>query len=165
MRSRKPDKNLLTSRDIVLAGMMVAIIEVCKGAMAALPNIELTSFWIIVFTLFFEWKIIFVIFAFIFMEGVLYPFGLWWVMYLYAWPLLAFLTWLFRRQSSVWFWCVLSALFGLSFGFLCSLPYAAIGMADGGLFQGLTAAFTWWVAGIPWDMVHGGGNFIVMLVL
>lgn len=26
-------------------------------------------------------------------------------------------------------------------------------------------AFTWWVAGIPWDIVHGVSNFIICLVL
>jgi len=31
--------------------------------------------------------------------------------------------------------------------------------------NGLYAGFTWWVAGIPWDLVHGVANFILMLVL
>lgn len=30
---------------------------------------------------------------------------------------------------------------------------------------GLRAGFTWWVAGIPWDITHGVGNFVLMLVL
>ena len=43
----------LTIQDITLIGMMVAVIEVCKMAMTFLPNIELTTFWVIMFTLFF----------------------------------------------------------------------------------------------------------------
>jgi energy-coupling factor transport system substrate-specific component len=58
--SNKKKKKLLTVRDITLIGMMVAVIEACKMAMTFLPNIELTSFWIIVFTLFFGWKMVFV---------------------------------------------------------------------------------------------------------
>ena len=78
----------LTIGDIALMGVMVAVIEVCKVALNFLPNIELTSFWIIMFTLLFRWRILFVIPVFILVEGAMYGFGLWWIMYLYAWPLL-----------------------------------------------------------------------------
>ena len=44
----------LTIGDIALMGVMVAVIEVCKVALNFLPNIELTSFWIIMFTLLFR---------------------------------------------------------------------------------------------------------------
>ncbi len=76
-------------QDIALTGMMTAVIEVSKAALGFLPNIELTSFWIILFTLFFGRRILFVVPTFILIEGAVYGFGLWWVMYLYAWPLLA----------------------------------------------------------------------------
>ena len=33
----------LTIREITLIGMMIAIIEVCKVALAGIPNVELTS--------------------------------------------------------------------------------------------------------------------------
>lgn len=26
-------------------------------------------------------------------------------------------------------------------------------------------AYSWWLAGLPWDIPHGIGNFLVMLVL
>lgn len=158
-------KHNLTVSDIALMGVMTAVIEACKAALMFLPNIELTSFWIIVFTIFFRWRILFVIPVFILIEGCLYGFGLWWVMYLYAWPLLALLAYLGRKQESVWFWCVLSSAFGLMFGFLCAIPYVVIGAADGGLRSGLYAGFTWWVAGIPWDITHAVGNFALMLAL
>lgn len=155
----------LTIKEITLIGMMVAVIEVCKVALAGLPNIELTSFWIIMFTLFFGKRILFVVPVFILIEGAMYGMHLWWIMYLYAWPFLALLTWIFRKQKSVWFWSILSALFGLMFGFLCSFPYVVIGTVDGGIRNGLYAGFTWWVAGIPWDITHCIGNFVLMLVL
>lgn len=152
-------------QDICQVGIMVAVIEVCKGAMTFLPNIELTSFWLILFTLFFGKKVCFVIPVFILLEGCIYGFGLWWVMYLYAWPLLVLGAWIFRKQESAWFWSVYSGAYGLLFGFLCALPYVVIGAWDGGIRGGLYAGFTWWVAGIPWDLVHGIGNFVLMAVL
>lgn len=151
--------------DIAMIGMAIALIEVCKAAMMGLPNIELTSFWIIMFTIFFGRKILFVIPAFILIEGCMFGFGIWWVMYLYAWPLLALLVWIFRKQEHVLFWAVLSGIFGLFFGALCAVPYVINGFFSGGIRSGLYAGFTWWVAGIPYDLLHCAGNFVLMLVL
>lgn len=161
----KGQKKLLTIKDIALIGMMVAVIEVCKVTLAFLPNIELTSFWMILFTLLFGWKIVFVVPVFILIEGFIYGVQMWWIMYLYAWPLLVLITWIFRKKDNVWFWSFVSAGFGLSFGLLCSFPYMVIGAADGGLLNGLVAGFTWWTAGIPFDIIHGIGNYVIMLVL
>lgn len=155
----------LSVRDICLIGIMTAVIEVCKAALSILPNIELTTFWLILFTLYFGRKSAFVVPVFILLEGLIYGFGLWWVMYLYLWPALVLFTWIFRRQKSVWFWSAFSAVFGFCFGLLGSIPYAAAGAVGGSLKAGLSAAFSWWVAGIPWDIIHGTGNFILMLVL
>lgn len=158
-------KARVSIKDIALVGMMVAIIEVCKVALAWAPNIELTSFWIIMFTLFFGKRILYVIPVFILIEGSMYGIQIWWIMYLYTWPLLALFTWLLRKKDSVFTYSMLSAIFGLFFGFLCALPYVVIGAVDGGIINGLYAGFTWWVAGIPWDIVHCVGNFTLMLVL
>jgi len=149
--------NKITVKDIALIGVMVAVIEACKFALSAIPNVELTSFWIIVFTLMFKKKIFVVIPVFILIEGAVFGFGLWWVMYLYAWPLLAIVTFIFHKIKSVWLWSVVSGMFGLLFGAMCAIPYLFVG--------GPSTAFTWWIAGIPWDLVHGVSNFIIMLVL
>lgn len=154
-----------TANDIALISLMVAIIEVCKFAFSALPNIELTSFWIIVFTLYFGRRIYIVIPVFILVECVVFGFGLWWIMYLYAWPLLAVVTRLFCKVNSSVYWAIISGIFGLLFGLMCSVPYLFIGSADGNIFSGFSMAFAWWVAGIPWDIIHGIANFVIMLVL
>lgn len=155
----------LTVRDIAQIGMMIAIIEVCKVVMAGIPNVELTSLWVIIFTLYFGRKILFVIPAFILIEGLMYGFGLWWIMYLYAWPILAFATWKFRKMDSALSYSILSGVFGLLFGFMCSLPYIFLGSTGADLTAGLNTAFAWWIAGIPWDLVHGAANFVIMLGL
>lgn len=155
----------LSIRDITLIGMMVAVMEVSKLALNFLPNIELVSFWIILFTLFFGWRIFLAIPAFVLIEGLIYGVNIWWVSYLYAWPLLALLAWIFRKQESVLFWSILSGGFGLLFGFLFAIPYVVVGAAGNGLWGGLYAGFTWWVAGIPYDITHAAGNLVLMLVL
>ena len=153
------------AQDVATVGLMVAVIEVCKLAMQSLPNIELTSFLIILFTLRFGRLTLYAVPAFILIEGMLYGFGLWWLMYLYAWPLLSLTARAFSRMDSAYFWAVVSGVFGLLFGALCAVPYFFIGAAGGGLASGLRQMFAWWVAGIPYDLIHGASNFVLMLAL
>lgn len=155
----------ITLKDIAVTGLMVASIEVAKMALSFLPNIELTSFLLILYTLIFGRKTVFTVPVFILIEGTVYGFSLWWIMYLYAWPLLVLLTYVFKKNTSVWFWSVFSGLFGLMFGALCSIPYFFIGWSGGTVMSGIVHAATWWVAGIPWDIVHCIGNFTLMLIL
>ncbi len=155
--TQKQNNSRLTIKDITVMALMVAIIEVCKVTLAQIPNVELTSFWIIMFTLYFGKRIFYVIPAFILIEGAMYPFGLWWVMYLYAWPLLAIVTLLLRKMKGAWEWSMVSGIFGLLFGLLCAIPYI--------FTSGIYGAFTYWVAGIPFDLIHGIANFVIMLVL
>ena len=54
-------------------------------------------------------------------------------------------------------WAVLSGAFGLCFGGLCALTYLAVG--------GWAFALSWWVQGIPFDVLHCAGNFVLALVL
>ena len=162
---RKTNQRKVTTQDITQIAMMVAIIEVCKVVLMGIANVELTSFWIIMFTLFFGNKIFLVIPVFILLEGTMFGFGLWWIMYLYAWPLLAILTKMMRKMDSAIGWSVLSGLFGLAFGFLCSLPNIVIGAVDGNWKAGFIAAFNYFIAGIPFDVIHCVGNFVIMLVL
>ena len=129
-----------TIRDITQIGLMVALIEVSKFALSGIPNVELTSFWLIMFTLYFGWRIVAVVPVFILIEGAMYGVQLWWIMHLYAWPLHVF-------------------------GALCAIPYFFIGLTSGGVSSGISTAVTWWTAGIPWDFVHCIGNFIIILVL
>ena len=101
------------ARDVATAGMMIAVIEALKLAMQGLPNIEMTSFLLILFTLHFGRLTLLNVPALILIEGTLYGFGLWWVMYLYAWPLLALLARLMPRSESAFPYAMLSGIFGL----------------------------------------------------
>lgn len=151
-----------TAFDVALVALMVAVIEVFKFTMMGLPNIELTSFWLILFSKNFGKKVYFVVPVFTLIEGVIFGFNLWWISYLYVWPLLVFVTRIFRKNNTALTWAIISAIFGLSFGALCAIPYAFTGTD---LQSGLSIAFGWWVAGIPWDIVHCIGNFVLTLLL
>lgn len=149
--------SIFTVRDLTDIGIMTATLEAGKIALSFLPNIELVSFFIIMYTLFFGRKVFYTIYTFVFIEFLLYGFGIWSVMYLYVWTILAMLVLLFHKQNHVLFFCTLSGFFGLCFGGLCSLPYIVI--------SGPQAAFAWWIAGIPSDITHCISNFIICLML
>ena len=155
--TQRQNNSRLTIKDITIMALMVAIIEVCKFALAHIPNVELTSFWIIMFTLYFGTRIFYIIPVFILIEGAVYGIHLWWIMYLYAWPLLAIVTLLLRKMKGAWEWSMVSGIFGLMFGLLCAIPYI--------FTSGIYGAFAYWVAGIPFDLIHGIANFVIMLVL
>jgi energy-coupling factor transport system substrate-specific component len=150
-------KQKLTTKEIAVMGLMIAVLEASVHAMAAIPNVEPVTLLLMLYTLFLGKKVVYVLVAYLLLEGGFYGFGLWWIAYLYIWPLLTFLTYLLRRQRSVWVFAILSGLFGLFFGALCAIPYFFIG--------GLSSAFAWWVAGIPFDLIHCVANFLLCLIL
>ncbi len=142
---------------LVLGGLMGALLVISKQAMSGLPNLEPVSLLIILFALELPRETPGAITVFILLQGVLYGFGLWWVMYLYVWYLLALLAWLLRRMDHALGWAVFSGVYGLCFGGLCAAVFL---VAKTPAF-----AFSWWLSGLSYDAMHGVGNFVLMLVL
>ena len=140
-----------------MVGLMVAVIEACKLVMQGLPNIEMTSFLIILFTLRFPRLTCYVVPVFTLIEGMIYGFGLWWFGYCYLWPLLVLVVNSLRRWSHPLLWTVVAGLFGLLFGPLGSLPE----FVAGGWAWGLSYI----ISGIPFDLAHCVSNVVLVLVL
>ena len=44
----------ITTKDIALIGVMIAVLEVTKQALAFLPNVEITTLLVILFAIYFE---------------------------------------------------------------------------------------------------------------
>lgn len=142
---------------LCLMAMMGVLLVTSKEVLAFVPGIELVTPLTILFTLSFGWAAMGGIAVFLLLEGVLYGFGFWWLMYLYIWPLLVVISWLLRRLSHAWQWAIVAGLYGLLFGTLCSLVY--LPMWD------LPKIISWVIAGFAFDCSHAAGNFVVMLVL
>ena len=137
---------------------MGALIYACKEALYALPNINVNAVLIILCAIFFGWKAMFSVAVYVMLEGLINGFSIWWFGYLYTWPLLAAVAMAMRSCRSALIWAVVAAVFGLVFGPLMYLEYFAI---NGGWEMFLSM----WVNGIPFDLLHCGGNFILTLVL
>lgn len=150
-------KMVMRTKDIVLIGMMSAILIIVQIALAFLPNIELVSLLIIIYTLIFGRKTIYIIYVFVALEGIFYGFGLWWFSYLYLWLILYFITIMFKKVTSSFYWAIISGFFGLSFGAF----YTIVIIITAGPAAGLAS----WISGIPFDLPHCIGNFVLALVL
>ena len=142
---------------MAVVALCAALLIAQQVALAALPNIELVSLLVMLFTLRFRAKALYIIYVFVLAEGLIYGFGDWWFMYLYVWTVLAGLTWIFRGLRSPWLFAALSGAFGLLFGTLCSFVYLA--------YYGPAAMIAKWISGLPFDLIHGAANFAVCLAL
>ena len=147
----------LKAREIVILGLMTAMLLLAQVGMSFLPNIELVSLLIIVYTLVFRKKVLFIIYTFVLLEGLIYGFGTWWISYLYVWTVLAGVTWLLRDMESPLGWAIVNAAFGLLFGALTAIVNLFI--------SGIGGMVSYWIAGIPFDLLHCAGNFATALVL
>ncbi len=150
-------KPRLPIRDITVLALMSTILIITKEARNFLPNIEPVSFLLIVYTLVFGYRTLYIIYTFVIVEGFLYGFSLWWFSYLYIWTILFFLVRIFRNVRNPLYWAVISGFYGLSFGFLYSISIVAI--------SGVNAGIVSWINGIYFDIVHGLGNFFIALLL
>lgn len=150
-------KAKLTLAQIALFGMLGALTFGAKVAMSGLPNIEPVSLMVMLFAVVFGWKCLYPIYLYVLMEILLYGINLWNINYLYVWTILAVAAILMRRLKNPLWWALLSGLFGMAFGLLCSPVYIAIG--------GVDYAIRWWLSGIAFDIPHAIGNFVIALVL
>ena len=147
----------LTVREVTLFGVLGAMTFAAKYVMAALPNIEPVSLMVMLFAVTFGKKAVYPIYLYVAMELLFYGLGTWNIMYLYIWAILALAAYACRGMESPLGWALLSGGFGLLFGALCAPVDVAMG--------GMGYAVSKWASGIPFDIAHCAGNFVIALVL
>ena len=147
----------LTLAEAALFGVLGGLTFAMKLALASLPNIEPVSLMVMLFAVTFGRRALYPIYVYVLLEILVYGLGLWNINYLYIWAILAVGAWLMRRETHPLAWALLSGGFGLMFGLLC----APVDIAIGG--WGYAAAR--WVSGIPFDLLHCAGNFVIALTL
>ena len=152
-------RRLLT---LVLGALFGALLHISQIVLAGLPNIELVSLLIIVWTRVFRWGAVPGISVFILLQGLLYGFGIYWISYLYIWFILWGIVMLIPCRPTppllrVGGWALLSGAYGFAFGAMTAIPWFFIG--------GPSAALAYWMAGLVFDAPHAGGNFVFALIL
>lgn len=147
----------LTLREVVLFGVLGALTFALKMCMAVLPNIEPVSLLLMVFGAVFGMKALYPTYIYVTLEILYWGLGTWSINYLYTWPILVVAAILMKNVDSPWTWAFVSAVFGLMYGALCGIVDVFIG--------GVPYAISKWVSGIPFDITHCVGNFVMALLL
>lgn len=145
-------------KKIVLIAFCCALLVVSKEVLAFLPNIELVTFLLILYSLNFELSIsLFISIGFCFIQMILYGIGPWTPMYFIVWSFLVILTVILKKWLKDEHRCaVFSGIFGLFFGFLFSIPY---------FLMDWNLGVAYFLKGIPFDLIHCVGNYLLMLLL
>ena len=108
---------------------------------------------IMLFAVVFGWKGLYPTYLYVALEILLGGINLWNVNYLYVWLLLFLGAYAMRKWKDPFWFTLLSSLFGLAFGLLCSPVYMCI--------DGFSYGIRWWMTGLYYDVLHGVGNFVI----
>lgn len=150
-------------RDLVIFALLGALMFCSKIIMEALPNIHLLGMLTITYTLVFRAKALIPIYVYVALNGLFAGFDLWWMPYTYIWTILWAITMLLpKKMPRVLCYAVYPTLCA-AHGFLYGLLYAP---AQALLFHfSFEQTVAWVVAGIPFDLIHGVGNFFAGLLI
>ena len=148
----------ITIREITVFAMLSAVMFASKVAMEGIPNVHLLGTFVVAFTLTYRKKALLPIYGYVFVNGIwegFSPFG--WLPELYLWLILWGVVMLLPKKipkaMAPIVYMLVSCLHGLFFGVLYSPVYA--------LFSGMgwDRVWLWILAGLPFDLLHGMGNF------
>ena len=151
------EKSRVSLQELTELSLLCALMVGGKEAMRLLPNIHPVMILLLLAVLLYGWKAMYPVVGFVVLEILLYGLGIWNIMYIYMWPLVVAAAMPFRASRSWAFWAAFAGLFGLCFGALCSIPYL--------LFGGWKVAFSYWIAGIPFDLVHCVANAVQVFIV
>lgn len=147
-------KNL---KELILLTMLGVVMYVSQVIMASFPNIEIVSLLIILITRKFGYKAFLSVYVFVGCEILTYGLSIWVINYLYVWDILVVAVLVIKSVDNTVIYALVSGIYGLVFGTLCSVPYFLIG----GIAMGVSNI----ISGIGFDIAHCIGNFILALLL
>ncbi len=147
--------------ELLILIMLGVVLNVFDWMLYLLPNIELVTPLIIVYTYRFGIKALIPVYVYVFLEILLNGVNLWIIMYLYVWAILVLSVLPFVKMKSQRIAALtlpaIAGLFGLLFGTLCAIPYIFI-------FD-FTYAVGWIIGGLPYDAIHAVSNFAAVAIL
>ncbi len=153
----------LKTREITAFAVLGALMFTTKFVLQALPNVHLVGVFIVAETVVYRAKALFPIYVYVFLEGLVYGFNLWWIPYLYIWTVLWGAVMLLPKKMPIWLstvvYAVVCSLHGFLFGTLWAPAQA--------LFYGLDfkGTLSWIALGFPYDVTHGISNFVCGVIL
>lgn len=149
----------LNLREIILFPILSVIMLISKLLLEFLPNFHLLGVLTVTFTVVFRWKALIPIYIYIFLNGLISGFNVWWVPYLYIWTVLWAFTMLipkFKSKSlTAAIYIIVCGLHGFLFGTLYAPAQALLFGLD------FKETIAWIIAGFPFDIIHGVSNVLL----
>lgn len=159
---RKQHRRILSLEEMVLFALFGAIMYL-SAQIDIIPNVHPLGLFIVAFTAVYRWKALIPLYLYVFLEGLMGGFNLWWYPYLYIWTVLWLLCMLVPRRipevAAGVIFAVLTTLHGLGFGLLYA-PFQCY-VLFGGDWQ---ATWVWLLNGLTFDVLHAIGNFATALL-
>ncbi|MCM1263772.1 MAG: hypothetical protein NC313_13765 [Butyrivibrio sp.] len=153
----------LTIREVVVFGMLGALMYATKAIMEILPNVHLLGVFVVAFTVAYRKKALYPIYTYVLLNGIFSGFAAWWIPYLYIWTVLWGAVMLLPRKMPdkvrPLIYMAVCSLHGFMFGILYAPAQAVM--------YGLSfkATIAWIIAGLPFDCIHGISNFFCGLLI
>lgn len=153
----------LTVKETAIFAMLGAMMYASKLLTELLPNIHLLGTFIVAITVVYRKKALYPLYIFVLITGLLSGFAAWWLPYLYIWAVLWGFTMLLPqklpKKARPLIYMAVCALHGLLYGTLYAPAQALL---FGLSFDGM---ISWIIAGLPWDLTHGIGNFCCSILV
>ncbi|NLC55038.1 MAG: hypothetical protein GX769_04070 [Erysipelothrix sp.] len=144
---------------LVLIAFLSALLVVAKEALSVVPNVEVVTLLLLVYTKLLGCKTtLYITFIFTTIQAIIYPPHLWVITYYLIWPTLVVgAGLLFKLKPNVYVIAIYAAVFGLLFGAFDSVILSFV--------YGFHTFAPIWIRGLPWDLVHGFSNYLTALLL
>ena len=145
-------------KSIVIDALLIAILIVLKEALSFIPNIEVVTLLLIIFSMTMKLEdLSIIVFSFATIQNLLYGFNIYSVSYYFAWFIIVFVTYYLKNiLTDEYRVAFISLIFGLLFDIPFSIPY---------FLSGFSAGIAYLLSGLVFSLVHGIGNFIIALIL
>jgi len=151
-------------RELCMLALCAPMIVAGKVALEPVPNVEIVTFFIILFTVVFGWRALFPVAVFVLEEGMRYGFAPhWYIFYCVIWPLLVVLTMLVKRwiKDSALGWAIFASIIFVPIFSMTNVLLLKWLKLLGRDFQILA----YLIPEIPYDIAHIVGNFAITLAL
>lgn len=151
------------AKEVALFGMLGALMYMSKMLMEIFPNVHLLGVFTVAITVVYRHKALYPIYVYVFINGLMAGFNMWWVPYLYIWTILWGATMLLPQEMPTKVkpivYMTICGVHGFLFGTLYAPAQAIMFGYD------FDTMLKWIVAGLPWDFIQGVGNFVCGILI
>ena len=146
----------LSLREMAIFAMFATLMLISKKVLEWAPNIHLLGMFTMLLTLCYGKKALIPLYLYVFLNGLLEGFNLWWFPYLYIWTILWGITMLLPKGLKPKYGAVvyplICGLHGFAFGALYAPAQALMFGFD------FETTLAWIASGLPFDLLHAAGN-------